>query len=203
MTARKRPIPSLHGEYLAGEDGTIWRRGRYERKAGRFRPATKLKPGFQGSHGGLGRRGRYLKVNVTVNGVQAQRAVHRLVAEAWLPGWHPLYEVHHANGDPTDNRAANLRLMNKADHERLHGRDVPEYDRVNCQVDLERRMAEYEPRDPFTDARRAAARARKARHDAVMGSAQSRQIAQIARRATTLSREMGAMRRKLESEGKI
>lgn len=63
MTARKRPIPSLHGEYLADEDGTIWRRGRYERRAGRFRPATKLKPG-----------------------VQAQRAVHRLVAEAWLPG---------------------------------------------------------------------------------------------------------------------
>ena len=75
----------------------------------------------------------------------------------------------------------------------------PDLDRA----DLERRMAEYESRDPFTDARRAAARARKARHDAVMGSAQSRQIAQIARRATTLSREMGAMRRKLESEGKI
>ncbi len=33
MTARRRPTPSLHGEYLAGEDGTIWRRGRYERGA--------------------------------------------------------------------------------------------------------------------------------------------------------------------------
>lgn len=193
--ARFRPIPSTHGEYLAGDDGTIWRRGRYLTSRHRWEPPRRVKPGFQGSHGRMAERGRYLKVSVAVNGVTVQRAVHRLVAEAWLDGWHPLYEIHHANGDPMDNRPSNLRLVNRAEHERLHGRDVPEYDVVNCQVDLERRMAIFEGEDPFSYERRARERASRAARGAIRGSSSRNSIRQMIQRCRSLQREIdGAVR---------
>ena len=192
--ARKRPIPSTHGEYLAGEDGSIWRRGHWSPSRG-WMPQKRIKPRIRSARERRGCAERP-SVHLTVNGVSATRYVHRLVAEAWLPGWHPLYEVHHVNGDPMDNRASNLLLVNRADHEALHGKDVPEFDRVNCQIDLERRMTTYDAEDQFSDARRARARADRAASRAIKGSAQSRQIAQMVQRARSLARELEAAKRK-------
>lgn len=185
--ARTRPIPSTHGEYLAGEDGSIWRRGHWVPGRG-WAPPRRIAQGLQGSRGRAARRGRYLKVNVSVNGHEVQRAVHRLVAEAWLDGWHPLYEVHHVNGDPMDNRPANLALVNRADHEALHGMDVREVDRVNCQIDLERRMAEYEWADPFSG--RPPKRGKPGR------GSQRNSIAQIAAQAERLGEEIARSERR-------
>ena len=47
----------------------------------------------------------------------SRRAVHRLVAEAFVPNPYGLPEVAHRNGDQTDNRACNLRWSTKADNE--------------------------------------------------------------------------------------
>lgn len=198
MMASKRPIPSTHGRYLAGRDGTIWRRGEY--RCGRWVPAKRIAASVQGSSGRSSRRGTYLKVNVNVNGVKVQRAVHRLVAEAWLDGYHPLYEVHHVNGDPLDNRAENLMLVNRADHERLHGKRVTDYDAVNCQVDLEMRMAHYEQIDAFSDGRRARERASTARRGRVNGSSSRRNIEAMARRVESLSQELDMARKRHEGE---
>lgn len=190
---RYRPIPSAHGEYVAGDDGSIWRRSCY--RGGRWVLPRRLEPRERLRPGRDSERGRERpSVKLTVNGVTAYRYVHRLVAEAWLTGWHPLYEVHHVNGDPGDNRPGNLRLVNRAEHERLHGRDVPEYDVVNCQVDLEMRMAHYDGGDPFSDARRIEAKRSAAARRAIRGSASRRNVAQMIQRARSLQREIEAVR---------
>ena len=196
--ARTRPIPSTHGEYLAGEDGTIWRRGHWSPGRG-WMPPRRVKPRVRPARARRGCAERP-SVHLAVNGVSATRYVHRLVAEAWLDGWHPLYEVHHRNGDPMDNRAANLQLVNRADHEALHGKAVPLYDRVNCQADLELRMSWYEEADPFSNERRAKVRAERERARAIKGSAQSRQISQMIQRARSLSCELEVARRVLKSK---
>jgi hypothetical protein len=84
-------------------------------------------PGYEVDHGGrvwsttnwrsLGRReitptpghGGYLKVRLSrPDGTRANRAVHRLVAQAFLGPRPAGMETRHLNGMETDNRAANL-----------------------------------------------------------------------------------------------
>lgn len=51
------------------------------------------------------------------------KLVHRRVAEKKLGGSiFKGYEVHHKNGNKTDNRPANLRVMKKSSHRRLHAK---------------------------------------------------------------------------------
>ena len=56
-----------------------------------------------------------------------QRLMHRVVAACWLEGFDPFKQVHHINGDKTDNRIENLECLTAQEHhgERhadLHGR---------------------------------------------------------------------------------
>lgn len=66
----------------------------------------------------------YRIVDLSESGRRSSRAIHTLVADAFVPNppFHPL--VRHLNGDPADNRAANLAwgtyAMNTADAQR-HG----------------------------------------------------------------------------------
>ena len=60
----------------------------------------------------------YRKVNMKVDGVQAMRSVHRLVALAFLGHCPDGMEVCHINGDHKDNRLANLRYDTHSENQR-------------------------------------------------------------------------------------
>lgn len=157
-----RVVPGTGGKYLAGDDGSVWRAG----SAGR--PARRLPASANGSHGASSGAGRYLKVDLRLGGARRRVPVHRLVAAAWLDGFHPLLEVHHLNGNTEDNRPGNLACLTRAEHELAHGRDVPAYDVANCRLDFELRRAQED-----------AARLPRARHAA-------RGIARVMARAEAL-----------------
>jgi hypothetical protein len=50
----------------------------------------------------------YLSLTIYKNGERITRSVHRLVAEAFLGGPHPGFDVNHIDGDKTNNRIENL-----------------------------------------------------------------------------------------------
>lgn len=56
----------------------------------------------------------YLGVNLYLNGVRTRRTVHSLVADAFLGGRPPGYEVNHLHPPKTDNRAVNLEVTTSA-----------------------------------------------------------------------------------------
>lgn len=45
-----------------------------------------------------------------------ERLMHRVVAACWLDNFDPLKQVHHINGDKTDNRADNLECVTAKEH---------------------------------------------------------------------------------------
>ena len=45
-----------------------------------------------------------------------QRLMHRVVAVCWLDGYEPKKQVHHINGNKTDNRAVNLECVTAKEH---------------------------------------------------------------------------------------
>lgn len=139
--ARYRPIPSTLGNYLAGDDGHIYREQRV-RANGSLVPRHRMAETLYGSTANSKDRGEYLRVRLSVNGVSVDKPVHRLVAEAWLDDFHPLLEVHHVNGSNRDNRPCNLRCLTRAEHERAHGIDVTDYDMVNARYDFELHRAD-------------------------------------------------------------
>lgn len=139
---RVRAIPSCDGVYWAGEDGHIYRRSR----RGAW---LRLSERVEGSAKGASDRGGHLRVNTFVRRRYVSRRVHRLVAEAWVPGYHHLLVVHHVNHDPADNRPGNLACMTAAEHERVHGLYVTDADVTNARLDFELRRGEPEP-DPYS-----------------------------------------------------
>jgi hypothetical protein len=68
----------------------------------------------------------YPSVRLTINGQRKRLAVHRLVAQWFLPARpSPSYELRHLNGDKHDNRATNLAWgtqKDNADDRERHGR---------------------------------------------------------------------------------
>jgi hypothetical protein len=48
--------------------------------------------------------------------VGRQRLLHRMVAQCWLPNFAPYKQVHHINGDKTDNRVENLECLTQLEH---------------------------------------------------------------------------------------
>lgn len=185
---RCMPIPITRNRYWAGEDGSIWHAA-YLDRYGAWRPEVRLRPRLYGSTADTQRRGKYLCVHVSVNGHTHELAVHRLVAEAWLPDFHWLLEVHHKNGDPTDNRPCNLVCLTRAEHERLHGRDVTDYDIVNARYDFELHRDDPRP-DPFSGPVR-----RKRRRKDTRSQAQTtcNGIGQTIRQAQNLAHRAEAM----------
>lgn len=83
---RLRKIPGYKGRYLVSESGMVFTSDKY----GVYALA-------------LQRQGRYVKLT-SLDGRPHMVRVARLVLEAFLPA----PEIIHKNGDPTDNRLANL-----------------------------------------------------------------------------------------------
>lgn len=90
------PIPSAPG-YEACEDGHVWRNG------------TRRKPISNG-------RG-YLKIKLSIENVQRDAYVHRLVCEAFHGPCPPGLQCRHLNGNRSDNRPTNVEWASKAVNE--------------------------------------------------------------------------------------
>ncbi|PCK81228.1 HNH endonuclease signature motif containing protein [Rhizobium sophoriradicis] len=58
----------------------------------------------------------YLEVATRGDGRPHKFAVHRLVAQAFAPGYSPDLHVNHINGDKTDNRVENLEWVTKGEN---------------------------------------------------------------------------------------
>ena len=52
------------------------------------------------------------------------RLIHRVVAACWLETFDPKRQIHHINGDKTDNRVENLECLTQQDHLRLRHADI-------------------------------------------------------------------------------
>ena len=89
--AQVRPVPGWP-HYVIGQDGLV--------RSLRFDPPKVI------VHR---KRGGYLSVTLSLNGVKRDKVVHRIMAEVWMPDPTPGQEIRHYNGDSFDNRLENLR----------------------------------------------------------------------------------------------
>ena len=64
-------------------------------------------------------RNGYLRVNLKNKGKYKTVEVHRVVAQAFLGAIYKK-QVHHKNGDRTDNNVTNLQIVSKKEHRLLH-----------------------------------------------------------------------------------
>ena len=62
----------------------------------------------------------YCHVAIMVGGKYTTKLVHRIVAEMFIPNEDGKPEVHHKNGDKTDNRAENLEWVTRSEHAEKH-----------------------------------------------------------------------------------
>ena len=60
-----------------------------------------------------------------VNIAGCNRSIHRLVAMAFLPDYSEEKQVHHINENKADNRLENLKVMEMAEHQKLHNQIYP------------------------------------------------------------------------------
>lgn len=124
------PIAILGKPYLVHPDGIIksldysvdhWRGGKKITKGRTIAP--------------INRKG-YLYINVSDSENRTQRAIHRLVAEAFIPNTENKPTVNHKNGVKTDNRVENLEWATVAEntkhsfdtglHKKKFGSDNPQ-----------------------------------------------------------------------------
>ena len=54
----------------------------------------------------------------------SKHLVHRVVAECWMDGFDPAKQIHHINGDKTDNRLENLECLSQNEHMRERHADI-------------------------------------------------------------------------------
>ena len=59
----------------------------------------------------------YLRFSARINGKTIRKYVHRVMGEAFL-GLDPQLHIDHINGNPSDNRVANLRVCSRQENQR-------------------------------------------------------------------------------------
>lgn len=59
----------------------------------------------------------YKKITMTIQGIQIQKYLHRLVAENYINNPKNKKQVNHKNGDKSDNRSANLEWVSNSENQ--------------------------------------------------------------------------------------
>lgn len=59
----------------------------------------------------------YLKITLTIEGIQIQRYIHRLVAELYVPNPNNKKQINHINGNKQDNRFSNLEWCTNSENQ--------------------------------------------------------------------------------------
>lgn len=65
----------------------------------------------------------YQHVHLRGKGESEMPTVHKLVADAFIPNPENKPEIHHIDGDPTNNRTSNLLRVTREEHDALHYED--------------------------------------------------------------------------------
>ena len=103
----RKDIKGYEGKYAVDDDGSIIS----------VRRNIKLKPYTNDARGG------YLMVILWKNSNAKGMYVHRLVAEAFVDNPHGWQQVHHKDGDKTNNAASNLVWFNKFTKKYSNGKE--------------------------------------------------------------------------------
>lgn len=106
MSEQWRPIKGYEGLYEVSDLGRVRSLDRYNK--GRVRRGRILRHYVTGSE--------YYQVCLSKEGAQRNIAVHRLVAEAFVPNPHGKDTVNHINEDKLDNRACNLEWLTRKEN---------------------------------------------------------------------------------------
>lgn len=107
------------GNYLVSQEGHVFSKPRGRTKGGLLKPTISV--------------GGYWRVTLTQGKEKKLVLVHSLVASAFIGPRPNGFEIAHINGNPSDNRAANLCYKTKAENEhdkvfhgtRLRGENTP------------------------------------------------------------------------------
>lgn len=101
-----KDIPDYEGYYQVSNMGNVKSLERMIIRKTGARQLTRsilLKP-FRG------RTSPYYQVQFSKNNFKCKFMVHRLVAKVFLPGWNPLLEVNHIDGNRFNNKTDNLEM---------------------------------------------------------------------------------------------
>ena len=98
---RWKDIKGYEGIYQVSDLGRVKRIGRYKNQSGAEWESGKILSPANNQKG-------YYFVNLSQNNKTAQKYIHRLVAEAFVPNPKNKPTVNHINCDRSDNRAENL-----------------------------------------------------------------------------------------------
>lgn len=104
-----REMPNTNGTYFLSNYGRILALNRKEPYLRKFDTNNP-------SH--------YRRIGISINKKRKVYHVHLLVAQFFV-GDIDGKQVHHKNGDRLDNRACNLQVLTREEHERIHNRPIP------------------------------------------------------------------------------
>lgn len=83
----------------------------------------------------------YLITSVSINGVRSTKALHRILAEAFIPNPENLSDVDHIDGDRRNNKLSNLRWLTHGENIghsfTLDNRSATGDNNANCKTDVE------------------------------------------------------------------